>query len=1080
MNAFRTVRIFVSSTFKDMDFERDYLKNFVLPRLNNELLQYNILVELCDLRSGIAKKFASEQEQEEFILQSCFSAIKTTYPYFIALLGERYGWVPPKHSLENLKQLFGSFGVETLSVEDKSVTELEILLGALNKNVSNKGIICFRTEKSYENMPDDIRKLYIEDKNRQKLANLKNEIKAKYEQLGIDDKLIEYELEWVGDKFLKLDEWGDKVYDVLKSQIIDDIGPVVDMRSSTHRIMDSFVFSNIYKSIDNRTNWTEKVTHGLIREYNKLIFAGIEGVGNSTFLSQHYHRLITDHTNILPIFYSLDAPGADRAFSNIVEYLTKEVYNYVQLLYDECPEYNIDEPLNSLREAVDFVSDKEFHVLFIIDSYDKIYKHSNPFHHSLRWVPDNAAVIIGVDVNWASDFSEDVLVCPTLPLFDKGIAKKYVKSMGYNDLDDDTIEKILSPLYDGDDNNLAFYKTPLYIRMIIDLLVDLNHADYETIRSSQKEYTLALKEYREQNIPAEPTITELLFHQIVSKNSSVIGENGICVLYLLAIAKNGLTENTLRMLMGLNEFEFTHVLSKTFNKFSKYLSFAPDSGKWQFQYQLCKVLMSKFKQPKDERDIFRDILKILLPVSLYERTVQDDLFYYLIKSQDLNAAEEILSTRDYALLNSGAIEVAEGILHKMSANEYFDWCISLLNHNEGITEPKILFIIKVFEKLQLSSQLGSVMDIVRGIAGRIVAAEVQIDVDYIYTFMDFCNMMTDIYICEDMLEDAQLTNSIAVRFANILGEDDETSEFGLARVARQQERALIKKTKRYTNEEYPPSNEDDSILVIDLLEEVNKCKEALDKNPTHLNKMTLIKKYSELAVLLYDSNYNDAFMYHTEAIELISEVLNKSNDTNNLRTCSGCLYQWGCKCLESENWEMAKETLEFVQIIDENLLYKNETKENLTNLIFLYCKLIKCCTACDDEKIKELCRLSLLHISKHISEDFDLCCKLWLTIAAACWEQKAYYEAFFVYDTMADEITNKNDHSYVVLQIEVLIMIAEIAFIDGGVDAGLHRIQYPTQLINEFRPYLSREQDRITFDQLEEKCNSLIAMYVKA
>lgn len=89
MNAYRIIRIFVSSTFKDMDFERDYLKDFILPRLNKELIQYEIFVELCDLRSGITQNFSSEQEQEEFILQSCFRAIKTSHPYFIALIGDK-------------------------------------------------------------------------------------------------------------------------------------------------------------------------------------------------------------------------------------------------------------------------------------------------------------------------------------------------------------------------------------------------------------------------------------------------------------------------------------------------------------------------------------------------------------------------------------------------------------------------------------------------------------------------------------------------------------------------------------------------------------------------------------------------------------------------------------------------------------------------------------------------------------------------------------------------------------------------------------------------------------------------------
>ena len=65
MNVYRLVRVFVSSTFRDMDFERDYLKNILIPKLNEEMRQHDILVELCDLRTGLAKMFTSEQEQEE-------------------------------------------------------------------------------------------------------------------------------------------------------------------------------------------------------------------------------------------------------------------------------------------------------------------------------------------------------------------------------------------------------------------------------------------------------------------------------------------------------------------------------------------------------------------------------------------------------------------------------------------------------------------------------------------------------------------------------------------------------------------------------------------------------------------------------------------------------------------------------------------------------------------------------------------------------------------------------------------------------------------------------------------------------
>lgn len=37
-----------------MDYERDYLKDILLPKLNKELSNYKTIVELCDLRTGIA------------------------------------------------------------------------------------------------------------------------------------------------------------------------------------------------------------------------------------------------------------------------------------------------------------------------------------------------------------------------------------------------------------------------------------------------------------------------------------------------------------------------------------------------------------------------------------------------------------------------------------------------------------------------------------------------------------------------------------------------------------------------------------------------------------------------------------------------------------------------------------------------------------------------------------------------------------------------------------------------------------------------------------------------------------------
>ena len=49
----RTRPVFVSSTFKDMQAERDYLRQVVFPRVEEELRKGRIQLEPIDLRQGV-------------------------------------------------------------------------------------------------------------------------------------------------------------------------------------------------------------------------------------------------------------------------------------------------------------------------------------------------------------------------------------------------------------------------------------------------------------------------------------------------------------------------------------------------------------------------------------------------------------------------------------------------------------------------------------------------------------------------------------------------------------------------------------------------------------------------------------------------------------------------------------------------------------------------------------------------------------------------------------------------------------------------------------------------------------------
>ena len=49
----QTVRVFISSTFRDMNAERDHLIRFVFPRLREELLKRYIHLVDVELRWGV-------------------------------------------------------------------------------------------------------------------------------------------------------------------------------------------------------------------------------------------------------------------------------------------------------------------------------------------------------------------------------------------------------------------------------------------------------------------------------------------------------------------------------------------------------------------------------------------------------------------------------------------------------------------------------------------------------------------------------------------------------------------------------------------------------------------------------------------------------------------------------------------------------------------------------------------------------------------------------------------------------------------------------------------------------------------
>lgn len=92
----RTVRVFISSIFRDMQEERDYLVKLAFPALRKHCNKRYIDFVEVDLRWGITE----EQSERGEVLPICLAEIENCRPYFIGILEERYGYVPESIPIE--------------------------------------------------------------------------------------------------------------------------------------------------------------------------------------------------------------------------------------------------------------------------------------------------------------------------------------------------------------------------------------------------------------------------------------------------------------------------------------------------------------------------------------------------------------------------------------------------------------------------------------------------------------------------------------------------------------------------------------------------------------------------------------------------------------------------------------------------------------------------------------------------------------------------------------------------------------------------------------------------------------------
>lgn len=151
----RDIAVFLSSTFRDMQAEREVLLKRAFPALEGLCAERGARLHVVDLRWGIPPDRSGADE----VIEACLREVDRCRPFFVALLGQRYGWIPGEVGDGLLRR-----HPWLTEYRDRSLTELEIRYGALNPGRhSPRAFFYLRDPKLLDGLPPEARARYFDD-----------------------------------------------------------------------------------------------------------------------------------------------------------------------------------------------------------------------------------------------------------------------------------------------------------------------------------------------------------------------------------------------------------------------------------------------------------------------------------------------------------------------------------------------------------------------------------------------------------------------------------------------------------------------------------------------------------------------------------------------------------------------------------------------------------------------------------------------------------------------------------------------------------------------------------------------------
>ena len=294
----REVRIFLSSTFSDMEAERSALvRSF--DKLKLEANRRDVCLSLLDLRWGVT----DEEARTGKVLSVCLNEIENSHPFFIGLLGSRYGYAPKMSEIEknpDLKERY-PWICEDIA-QGRSITEIEMQYGVLRNQEDVDAYFFIKAMSG--TMPDD-------DK---KLTNLKSQIRNQ-QRFPVSE-------------YTSIEDLCDQVEKVVMALFDKYYFDADDTRLGCERTIQRAYMNSRHKFFVRKQKDFDRLNEFLRNDERHLVVTGASGMGKSALIANWLKDLEKQddcYYNIICHFVGNTFGG--NSHEEILQHLSDEIFD---------------------------------------------------------------------------------------------------------------------------------------------------------------------------------------------------------------------------------------------------------------------------------------------------------------------------------------------------------------------------------------------------------------------------------------------------------------------------------------------------------------------------------------------------------------------------------------------------------------------------------------------------------------------------------------------------------------------------------------------------------------------------------